>query len=116
MPSFFEELKRRNVVRVAILYAIVGWLILQVATSVMPSLGIPPWAVSLVVILVIVGFPIALILAWAYEITPVTGRKLDCLIIGVLAAALVFVIVNAYVLKRAPVSDTSTGTAAKGSA
>ena len=70
MPSFFEELKRRNVVRVAILYAIVGWLILQVATSVMPALGIPPWGVSLVVILVIVGFPIALILAWAYELTP----------------------------------------------
>ena len=133
MPSFFEELKRRNVVRVAILYAIVGWLILQVATSVMPALGIPPWGVSLVVILVIVGFPIALMLAWAYEltpegikrthevehhesITPLTGRKLDFLIIGVLAAALVFVIVNAYVLKRAPVNDTRTETAAKSSA
>src|SRR5438874_1050664 len=68
--NFFAELKRRNVYKVAVAYAIVAWLLIQVATQVFPFFEIPNWAVRLVVLLVILGFPIALFLAWAFEITP----------------------------------------------
>ncbi|HST30486.1 MAG TPA: tetratricopeptide repeat protein [Chthoniobacterales bacterium] len=69
-PSFFSELKRRNVYKVAVAYAIVGWLLVQVATQVFPFLEIPNWAIRLVIALVAIGFPIALVLAWAFEATP----------------------------------------------
>src|SRR5437868_9170535 len=69
-PSFFSELKRRNVYKVAVAYAIVGWLLVQVATQVFPFLEIPSWVVRLVIALVIIGFPIALLIAWAFEATP----------------------------------------------
>ncbi len=99
--KFFGELKRRNVYKVAIAYAVVAWLLIQIATQVFPFFEIPNWAVRLVVLLLVIGFPVALILAWAFEITPEgikraedvdlsqsitrrTGRKLDFLIIAVL--------------------------------
>jgi adenylate cyclase len=69
-PSFFSELKRRNVYKVAVAYAIVGWLLVQVATQVFPFLEIPNWVVRLVIVLVAIGFPIALVIAWAFELTP----------------------------------------------
>jgi TolB-like protein/Tfp pilus assembly protein PilF len=69
-PSFFSELKRRNVYKVAVAYAVVAWLLIQVATQVFPFFEIPNWAVRLVVLLLILGFPVALILSWAFEITP----------------------------------------------
>jgi hypothetical protein len=69
-PSFFSELKRRNVYKVAVAYAIVGWLLVQIATQVFPFLEIPNWVVRLVIALVVIGFPIALVLAWAFEATP----------------------------------------------
>jgi TolB-like protein len=68
--TFFAELKRRNVYKVAVAYAIVGWLLVQVATQVFPFLEIPNWVVRLVIALVAIGFPIALIIAWAFELTP----------------------------------------------
>src|SRR5215472_13326798 len=68
--ELFGELKRRNVYKVAIAYAVVGWLLTQVATQVFPFFEIPNWAVRLVVLLLIIGFPIALIIAWAFEATP----------------------------------------------
>jgi TolB-like protein/Tfp pilus assembly protein PilF len=68
--KFFAELKRRNVYKVAVAYAIVGWLLVQVATQVFPFLEIPTWVVRLVIVLVAVGFPIALVIAWAFELTP----------------------------------------------
>src|SRR6266850_2495097 len=68
--SFFAELRRRNVYKVAVAYAIVGWLAVQIATQVFPFFEIPNWAVRLVVLLIIVGFPIALVIAWAFELTP----------------------------------------------
>lgn len=73
--SFFAELKRRNVVRVAITYAIVTWLIIQVASVTFSGFGIPGWAFRFVVIMLLLGFPVALILAWAFELTP-SGVKL----------------------------------------
>src|SRR5256714_6011459 len=68
--NFFGELKRRNVYKVAVAYAIVGWLMVQIATQVFPFLEIPNWVVRLVIVLVAVGFPIALVIAWAFELTP----------------------------------------------
>jgi TolB-like protein len=70
LPSFFAELKRRNVYKVAAAYAVVAWLLIQVATQVFPFFEIPNWVVRLVVLLIIIGFPIALIVAWAFELTP----------------------------------------------
>src|SRR3954454_20273157 len=69
-PSFFAELKRRNVYKVAVAYAVVAWLLVQVATQVFPFLEIPAWVVRLVIALVVIGFPVALIIAWAFESTP----------------------------------------------
>src|SRR5713101_2126745 len=68
--NFFAELKRRNVYKVAVAYAVVGWLLVQVATQVFPFLEIPNWVVRLVIALVAIGFPIALVIAWAFEATP----------------------------------------------
>jgi adenylate cyclase len=105
--NFFAELKRRNVYKVAVAYAVVAWLLIQIATQVFPFFEIPNWAVRLVVLLLIIGFPVALILAWAFEITPEglapvdevdpkksitrrTGRELVILTVvaGVIAAGL----------------------------
>jgi TolB-like protein/Tfp pilus assembly protein PilF len=69
-PSFFAELKRRNVYKVAVAYAVVGWLLVQVATQVFPFFEIPNWAVRLIVLLIVIGFPMALVIAWAFELTP----------------------------------------------
>jgi hypothetical protein len=68
--NFFAELKRRNVYKVAVAYAIVGWLSIQIATQVFPFLEIPNWVVRLVIAAVAIGFPIALVIAWAFELTP----------------------------------------------
>src|SRR5882724_3500906 len=68
--NFFAELKRRNVYKVAVAYAIVGWVIAQIATQIFPFLEIPNWFVRLVIVLIAIGFPIALVIAWAFEATP----------------------------------------------
>src|SRR3954468_25092721 len=67
--SVFSELKRRNVYKVAVAYAVVGWLLVQIATQVFPFLEIPNWVVRLVIVLTLVGFPIAVVIAWAFEST-----------------------------------------------
>jgi serine/threonine-protein kinase len=68
--TFLAELKRRHVYRVAIAYAVVAWLLIQVATQVFPFFEIPNWVVRLVVLVSVLGFPISLIIAWAFEMTP----------------------------------------------
>jgi TolB-like protein/Flp pilus assembly protein TadD len=70
MNDFFSELKRRNVYKVAVAYAVVGWLLIQVTTQVFPIFEIPNWALRLIVLAIIIGFPIALVMAWAFELTP----------------------------------------------
>ena len=75
--NFFGELKRRNVYKVAVAYAVVGWLLIQVATQVFPFLDIPNWAIRLVILLTALGFPIALIIAWAFELTPEGIRRTE---------------------------------------
>src|SRR6266516_3706922 len=69
-PSFFSELKRRNVYKVAVAYGVVAWLLMQVASQIFPFFDIPNWVVRGVVLLLIIGFPVALIIAWAFEMTP----------------------------------------------
>ena len=68
--DFFAEIRRRNVYKVAVAYAVVGWLVMQVAATVVPALHLPDVITSAVVVLTLLGFPIALILAWAFELTP----------------------------------------------
>ncbi len=68
--NFFAELKRRKVYKVGIAYAVVAWVLMQVASQIFPFFEIPNWAVRLVVLLLIIGFPVALLLAWAFELTP----------------------------------------------
>lgn len=101
MASLWGELKRRNVVRVTIAYIIVAWLLLQVSDTLVPALHLPEWFNSGIALLLILGFPVAVLFAWAFELTPdglkkeadvqrdasithTTGRKLDYVIIAVL--------------------------------
>src|SRR6266581_4696016 len=68
--SIFAELKRRNVYKVAVAYAVVGWLVIQVTATIVPALHLPDGLTTAVVVLTLVGFPIALVIAWAFEMTP----------------------------------------------
>ena len=74
--NFFSELKRRNVYKVAIAYAVVAWLLIQAASIFLPAFDAPPWVMKIVIIVIIFGFPVALIFSWAFEITP-EGIRLE---------------------------------------
>jgi len=76
MASVWGELKRRNVVKVAVAYAVVGWLWVEVASTVFPIVQLPNWTITFVTMLVLLGFPLAIVLSWAYEVTP-EGLKRD---------------------------------------
>jgi TolB-like protein/tetratricopeptide (TPR) repeat protein len=75
-PSFFAELKRRNVYKVAVAYAVVAWLLIQAASILFPTFEAPPWVMKIFVAVILLGFPAALVLSWAFEITP-EGIKLE---------------------------------------
>lgn len=77
MNSFFTELKRRNVYKIAAAYAVVGWLLIQIATQTFPFFEIPNWTIRLVILLIVIGFPIALMMAWAFELTPEGLKRTD---------------------------------------
>ena len=77
LANFFAELKRRNVYKVAVAYAVAGWLIAQIATQIFPFLEIPNWVIRLVIVLIAIGFPIALVIAWAFEATPEGIRRTE---------------------------------------
>src|SRR3954463_11680590 len=68
--NFFSELKRRNVYKVAVAYAVVAWLLIQASSILFPTFDAPAWVMKVVVVVVVIGFPIALIIAWAFELTP----------------------------------------------
>src|SRR5436189_3382703 len=68
--NFFAELKRRNVYKVAVAYAIAGWALSQGIAQVFPVFDIPNWAIRMIVLLIVVGFPVAVVFAWFFEITP----------------------------------------------
>ena len=77
LRKFWQELKHRKVMRVAIAYGAIAWLLIQVGATVAPFLGIPDWVVTALIFLVIVGFPISLVLSWVYELTPQGIRNTD---------------------------------------
>ena len=118
MSTFWNELKRRSVFKVGASYAIVSWIALQVADTVFPALNVPPWVLSLLAVLLLIGLPVALFLAWAFELTPdgikptaeaaaestvrpQTSQRLNYLIIGGLAVLLALVALDAYVFDDA---------------
>ncbi len=120
--SFFAELKRRNVYRVSIAYGIAAWLLLQVIDIVVPLMDIPEWIPKFVLLLLAVGLPIALIFAWAYEMTPEglkrekdvdrsesitheTGQRINQITIGVLVIAVGFLLADKFILSK-PVIET----------
>jgi hypothetical protein len=120
--SIFTELRRRNVFRIGAVYAIVAWIIMQVTDLAAPALRLPTWVPSLVVFLLLIGLPIALLLAWAYEITPegikktkdiplgqnisrFGGRKLDFVVIGLLTGAVLLLVIDR---NRSDVTQEST--------
>ncbi|MCH7894326.1 MAG: tetratricopeptide repeat protein [Proteobacteria bacterium] len=116
--GFFQELKRRNVFRVAAVYGVVGWLLVEVASVIFPTFNAPGWVMQVFTSLMILGFPVALVFAWAFEITPDgiklerdvdrsrsitqgTGRKLDFAVIAILAAIIVWFAVDKFFLSGA---------------
>jgi TolB-like protein len=120
--SLIVELRRRNVFRVGVAYAIVAWLLIQVADTVLPTFEAPAWVLQVFTFLVILGFPLALILAWAFELTPegikpakevapaesirrLTGRKLDFAIIGLLVAAVAYFVSEKFVWIDEPTTE-----------
>ena len=117
--SLIAELKRRNVFRVGVAYGIVGWMLVEVASVLLPTFGAPDWVMKAFSALVLLGFPLAVILAWAFELTPegikrdsavdradsithMTGRRLDFVIIGLLAVAVVYFAVDKFALDTEP--------------
>ncbi len=113
--SLFNELKRRKVFKVVIAYVIVAWLLLQVSDTLVPALHLPDWFHSGVAFVLILGFPVAIIFAWAFELTPeglkkekdvdrsesithITSRKLDFVVIGLLVVALGYFAFDKFVL------------------
>lgn len=125
--NFFTELKRRNVYKVAVAYAVVGWLVVQIAFTVLPSFHTPEWVLQTLVVIVALGFPLAVVLAWAFEITPGgikraedvlpnesitkrTGRKIAGLTVAlaVVAAGLfIFQLLRPRLTERTPPSAAS---------
>ena len=119
MASVWAELKRRNVVKTAVAYVIVAWILIEISATVFPILNLPEWTVTFVTMLVLLGFPAALVLSWAYEITPdgfkrehevvrsesithVTGRKLDFAIIALMAVGIAYLVFDNYILIDEP--------------
>ena len=113
--SMFNELKRRNVFRVGIAYAVVAWLVMQIADVVINNIGAPDWVFQVIMLVLGIGFPVVLIFAWAFEMTPEgikkeknvdrtqsvthqTGRKLDRMIIGIMAVVIAFLVLDRFVL------------------
>jgi TolB-like protein/tetratricopeptide (TPR) repeat protein len=129
-PSFVDELKRRNVVRAAVLYLGAAWALAQGIAQLGPALGAPDWSTRWFVIAACIGFPFWLAFAWFYEFTPQglkreseippgdsiahsTGRKLDRAIIAVLALAVVLLLTNTFVWHRGAGLDAGAATVAK---
>ncbi len=125
MNKLFAELQRRNVFRVAGVYAVVGWLLIQIAVAVLPTFGAPQWIAQTFIALIFLGFPIALIFAWAFEMTPEgmkrtsavpegesitgkTGKRLDMILAGT-AALLVIVIIGDRLIPHGDTGRRSTG-------
>ena len=119
--SLIAELKRRNVFRVAVAYAVIAWLLAQVADLAFDNFGTPDWVPKSVLFILALGFPLAVFFAWAFEMTPEgvkqqkhvdrsqsithrTGRKLNYLIIAVLVAAVGLLLADKFLLQEVPIA------------
>src|SRR6266567_2271140 len=98
MGNFFAELKRRHIYRVAAAYAVVAWVLLQLVNNVAPILDLPPWVARAFLLLLVIGFPVALLFAWMRELAPADGAtaraatgKLDWALIGALVVVIALV-------------------------
>jgi hypothetical protein len=118
-------MKRRNVFKVGVAYAVTAWLLIQIASTLLPAFGAPDWVMPVFASAILLGFPAALILAWAFEltpggikttrsidpansVTPTTGRRLNYLTIGLLGAAVVYMFVDNYILDGARGNEAAT--------
>jgi hypothetical protein len=127
LSGLFNELKRRNVVRVGIAYILIAWLIAQVAELALDSFDAPAWVIKAVLLLLTLGLPVALFFAWAFELTPDglkkekdvdrsqsiatnTGRKLNTLIIGVLVIAVGVLLVDKFLPQSEEISPVAAAT------
>jgi adenylate cyclase len=127
--SLFAELRRRNVFRVAMFYAVAAWVLLQVGDLLFGALGVPPWGLKLLLGMLLLGFPMALVFAWVYELTPEglrrerevepgqsvthqTAGKLNALIAVLLVVAIGLVVADRFVFRRAPALTATQGEAA----
>jgi TolB-like protein len=125
LNQLFQELKRRNVFRVAIAYLAVAWLIIQIADVVLDNIAAPDWVMQALMFFLAIGFPIAVLFAWAYEMTPEgikresevdrdtsmtpqTGKKLNRMIIAVLVAAVAVLLVDKFMLRESVPEDVVT--------
>ena len=124
--NFLGELRRRNVFKAGVTYAIVAWLLMQLTDIAAPSMHLPGWTISFITYLLIIGFPLILLFTWAFELTPeglkpthhveldesithITGRKFDFAIIGLMAVAIIFLLLDNYVwVEESPSIVTST--------
>lgn len=126
MSRLFDELKRRNVFRVVVAYVVAGWLVMQVADIVLDAIVAPDWVMQVFLLALALGLPIALIVSWAYELTPEglklqseidlsqsitsdTGRKLDLITIGLLVAVVLLVGVERTIFPRQGSDETTPG-------
>ena len=126
-PSLFSELKRRNVYKVAVAYAVVGWLVIQVTATIVPALHLPDGLTSAVVVLILVGFPVALVIAWAFEMTPEgmkrtadvspdevlprwSRRKFGAFVVGVAVIAAALLMYQFFKSATEPVTDQIAAT------
>ena len=126
MGNFFDELKRRNVVRVGIAYLVVGWIVFQIGEVMFPTFGTPDWVFKTIILVIAVGFPFALIFAWAFELTPegvkktgdvnvaasvtaTTGKKLNYIIIAALVIALGYFVWERQVPTDSPAHRPDSG-------
>jgi TolB-like protein/Tfp pilus assembly protein PilF len=134
--SFWEELRRRNVFKVGVAYLVAAWVLAQVVALINEPLGLPAWFDTVVIVLLAAGFPIALLLAWAYEVTPegvkktrnvpleestrqLTGQKLNYVVTGLLVLAVGLMAVDSYVLRQpspvnAPAADAAVADSSVG--
>ncbi|MDZ7772679.1 MAG: hypothetical protein U5K31_08075 [Balneolaceae bacterium] len=130
LRSLFGELKRRNIYRVGVVYAITGWVVVQIASVASEAFGAPAWVMKMLITLVVLGFPVALVFAWAFEITPdgiqrtaevesdesvsrQTGRKLNYWIIGMLAGAVVLLLAERIWLAGSSSGEVASPTTAE---
>src|SRR6185503_14452415 len=115
MGGFFAELKRRHIYRVAAAYAVVAWVLIQIVNNLAPALRLPEWAATFVVVLLAVGFPVALLFSWIQYLAPADGaaqtaktNRLDFILAGGLAAVIAIFLYQQFAPSSTPTAQQGT--------